>query len=105
MWETRPNDCWVFSKMADLLSLIPWSSTFQDGGWVKFPILGMFDQDVKFPTHVHFNESFSPPSPSRGKPLIGALYVHTVPGELSTAWKLERLDVLLTWNHPNHAKL
>ena len=23
MWETRPNDCWVFSKMADLLSLIP----------------------------------------------------------------------------------
>ena len=35
MWETHSNDCWVFSKMADLLSLIPWSSTFQDGGWVK----------------------------------------------------------------------
>ena len=32
MWETHPNDYWVFSKMADLLSLIPWSSTFQDGG-------------------------------------------------------------------------
>ena len=37
MWETHPNDYWVFSKMADFLSLIPWSSTFQDGGWVKFP--------------------------------------------------------------------
>ena len=35
MWETHPNDYWVFSKMASLLSvlsLIPWSSTFQDGG-------------------------------------------------------------------------
>ena len=34
-WETHPNDYWVFSKKADLLSvllLIPWSSTLQDGG-------------------------------------------------------------------------
>ena len=38
MWETHPNDYRVFSKMSDFLSLIPWSSTFQDsGGWVKFP--------------------------------------------------------------------
>ena len=28
--------------MEDLLSLIPRSSTFEDGSWVKFPTLGMF---------------------------------------------------------------
>ena len=42
MWETHPNDYRVFSKIAYFLSLIPWSSTFQDGGWVKFPTLGTF---------------------------------------------------------------
>ena len=36
------DDYWLFSKMEDLLSLIPRSSTFQGGGWVKFPTLGMF---------------------------------------------------------------
>ena len=42
MWETHPNHYRVFSKIAYFLSLIPWSSTFQDGGWVKFPTLGTF---------------------------------------------------------------
>ena len=36
MWETDPNNYWVFSKMADFFSLIPWSSTFQGGGWPCF---------------------------------------------------------------------
>ena len=30
--KTHPNYYWVFSEMVDLLSLIPRSSTFQDGG-------------------------------------------------------------------------
>ena len=49
MWETHPNDYWVFSKMADFLSLIPWSSTFQDGSWVKFPTLGPFRMSNSLP--------------------------------------------------------
>ena len=51
MCETNPDDYWVFSKMADLLSLIciPWSSTFQDGGWVKFPTLGTFRMSNSLP--------------------------------------------------------
>ena len=51
MCETHPDDYWVFSKMADLLSLIciPWSSTFQDGGWVKFPTLGTFRMSNSLP--------------------------------------------------------
>ena len=59
MWETHPNGYWVFSKMADFLSLIPWSSTFQDGGCPgQFSHHGDL-QDVKFPTQVRFTESNS----------------------------------------------
>ena len=52
MWETHPNDYWVFSKMADPLSPIPWSSTFQDGGWVKLPTLGTLRRLNSLPTCV-----------------------------------------------------
>ena len=44
---------WIFSKLADLLSvlsLIPWSSTFQGGDWVKFPTLGTFRMSNSLPT-------------------------------------------------------
>ena len=56
MWETHPNDYWVFSKMADLLSLIciPWSSTFQDGGWVKFPPWGRSGCQIPYPHALHW---------------------------------------------------
>ena len=66
------NDCWVFSKMADLLSLIPWSSTFQDGGWVKFPTLGTFRMSNSLPKCVSLS-LISVVCKSLGKPLIGSL--------------------------------
>ena len=59
MWETHPKEYWVFSKMADLLSLISWSSTFQDGDESNFPPWGRSGSDVKFPTQVHFTDSNS----------------------------------------------
>ena len=70
---------WVFSKMVDLLSvlsLILWSSTFQDGGWVKFPTLRTFRMSNSLPTCASLSlisVGCPPPSPSWGKPLIGAL--------------------------------
>ena len=76
IWETHPNEYWVFSKMADLLSLISWSSTFQDGGESNFLPWGRSGSDVKFPTQVHFTDSNSrglppppPPPTSWGKAL------------------------------------
>ena len=59
MWETHPSNYWVFSKMADFLSLIPWSFTFQDGGWPGQISHHGDLQDVKFPTQVCFTESNS----------------------------------------------
>ena len=55
MWETHPNEYWVFSKMADPLSLISWSSTFQDGDESNFPPWGRSGSDVKFPTQVQLS--------------------------------------------------
>ena len=49
MWETHPNDYWVFSKMVDLLSLIPRSYTFQDAGWVNFPPWGRSGCQIPYP--------------------------------------------------------
>ena len=53
MWETHPNDYWVFSKMVDLLSLIPRSYTFQDAGWVSFPPWGRSGCQIPYPRALH----------------------------------------------------
>ena len=53
MWETHPNDYWVFSKMVDLLSLIPWSSAFQDGGESNFPPWGRSGCQIPYPRVLH----------------------------------------------------
>ena len=66
MWETHPNGYWVFSKMAAFLSLIPWSSTFQDGGWVKFPILGTFRMWNPLPTYASIPVGCPRPLPHPG---------------------------------------
>ena len=50
MWEIHANDYWIVFKMADLLSLIPRSFTFQDGGWLKFPTLRTFRMSNSLPT-------------------------------------------------------
>ena len=55
--ETRSNEFWIFSKMALHSSVIPRSS--QDGGWVKFPTMGIV-VDVKIPPHVCLTKSNSP---------------------------------------------
>ena len=52
MWETHPNDYWVFSKMADFSTLIP-------GPPLSKMVVSQISQpgdvqDVKFPTHVCF---------------------------------------------------
>ena len=77
MWKTHPNDYWVFSKMVDLLSLIPRSPTFQDGGWVKFPTLGKFRMSNSLLACTSLSlipVGCRPPPLSWGKPLIGALF-------------------------------
>ena len=73
MWETHANDYWVFSKMADFLSLIPYGlPLFKTAAGSNFPPWGEV-QDVKFPTHMRFTES-TPPLPPPPHPfLIGAL--------------------------------
>ena len=60
--------------MADLLSvlsLIPWSSTFQDGGWVKFRTLGTLRMSHSLPTFASVSliqfSGFPVPSP----PILG----------------------------------
>ena len=57
----------LFSKMADLLSvlsLIPLSFTFQDGGWVKFLILGTLPTCASLSLiSVGFPPSPPPPPP------------------------------------------
>ena len=82
MWETHPNDYLVFSKMTDLLSLIPLSSTFQDGGWVIFSTLGTFRMWNSLPTCV------PPPPPILGQTIdwwiqFNQLYLNTVNGSAS----------------------
>ena len=77
MWETHPNDYWVFSKMLDLLSLIPRSPTFQDGGWAKFPTLGRFRMSNSLLACTSLSVipvGCRPPPLSWYKPLIGALF-------------------------------
>ena len=53
MWETHPNDYWVFSKMVDLLSLTPRSYTLQDAGWVSFPPWGRSGCQIPYPRALH----------------------------------------------------
>ena len=70
MWETHPNDYRVFSKIAYFLPLIPWSSTFQDGGWVKFPTLGTFRMSNSLRTCASLSlipVSCPPPHPILGQ--------------------------------------
>ena len=77
---------WTLGIFQDGASLVAHSqilSTFQDGGRVKFPTLGIV-VDVKIPTHVRFTRSNSPglpdppspPLPSWGKPMIDAWNPH-----------------------------
>ena len=40
----------VFWDCGPLISFIPWSSTFQDGNWVKFPTLGTLRMSNSLPT-------------------------------------------------------
>ena len=46
MWETRPNDYWVFSKMAAFLSLIPWSSLSKMAAESNFPPWGRMSNSL-----------------------------------------------------------
>ena len=68
MWETHPNDYWVFSKMVDLLSLIPWSSTFQGGGESNFPPWGRSGCQIPYPRVLHESNSRGLPPPP---PILG----------------------------------
>ena len=62
-----------FQRWGDLLSFIPWSSTFQDGGRVKFPTLGTFRMSMRSVSPIPVGCPPPPPPhpPSLGKPLIG----------------------------------
>ena len=63
-----------FLEDGDFLSLIPWSSTFQDGGWVKFPTLGMFRMSNSLPTCTESNSRglpTPPPPPPPQCPIVG----------------------------------
>ena len=61
MWETHPND-YCFLRLR-----ATYHSTFQDGGWVKFPTLGTFRMSKS-----NSRGLTTPPPPSWGNPMIGA---------------------------------
>ena len=87
--ETLCKYCFSFTKkwthqnvensskwlLADLLSLILWSSTFQDGGWVKFPTLGTFRMSNSLPTWASLSlipvGCLPPPPPPSPTPILG----------------------------------
>ena len=58
----------IFQHGAPLVTHSQILSTFQDGGRVEFPTLGIAT-DVKIPTHVHLTKSNSPGLPD--PPILG----------------------------------
>ena len=87
MWETHPNDYWVFFKTADLLyHSFPGPPLSKMAAESNFPPWGCsIRMSISLPMCTSMSLIPSPPilRQTIDRCIIG--YVHTVPGELSTA--------------------